>query len=57
MTVEAAQQQRDEHYQSLSSITDVLSLPSLFAQQEALHAIAGRANRIQLQQLIKEAAV
>ena len=57
MAAKAAQQQRDEHYQSLTSITDVLSLPSLFAQQEALYAIAGRANRIQLQQLIKEAAV
>ena len=56
MSVEAAQQQRDEHYQSFSTITEVLSLPSLFAQQEALHAMAGRADKIQLQLLIQDAA-
>ncbi|QMU61825.1 MAG: hypothetical protein GKR92_09000 [Gammaproteobacteria bacterium] len=55
ITVEAAQLQRKEHYQSLNSIAEVLSLPSIFAQQEALHAIAGRANRVHLQQLLKEA--
>lgn len=56
MTAEAAKQQRDEHYLSLSSITEVLSLPSLFAQQEALHTIAGRADKKQLQILLKQAA-
>ncbi len=56
MTDEATQQQHEEHYQSLNSISEVLSLPSIFAQQEALHAIAGRANRVQLQQLLKQAA-
>jgi len=56
MTVEDAQQQRKEHYQSLNSITEVLSLPSIFAQQEALHTIAGRANRVQIQLLLKQAS-
>ena len=56
MTAEAAQQQRKEHYQSLNKISEVLSLPSLFAQQEALHAVAGRADKIQLQQLLRDAA-
>ena len=56
MSAEAAQQQRDEHYQSVSSITEVLSLPSLFSQQEALHAVAGRADKKQLKKLLKQAA-
>lgn len=56
MTVEEAQLQRKNHYQSLTSITEVLSLPSYFAQQEALHSLAGRANRVELQQLLKQAA-
>ena len=56
MTAKAAQQQREDHYKNITNITEVLSLPSLFSQQEALHAIAGRADRIQLQQLLKEAA-
>ncbi len=56
MSVEEAQQQRENHYQSIKSIGEVLSLPSFFAQQEALHALAGRANRIELQQLLKQAA-
>ncbi len=56
MTVEAAQQQRKIYYKDLSSITEILSLPSLFSQQEALHTVAGRADRVQLQQLLKQAA-
>ena len=54
MSIEAAKQQRDEGYKDLNTISDVLSLPSLFAQQEALHTIAGRANKVQLLLLIKE---
>lgn len=57
MTVEEAQLQRKNHYQNLTSISEVLSLPSFFAQSEALHSLAGRANRIELQQLLKQAAV
>jgi len=53
---EVAQQQREEHYQKLTSISEVLALPSLFSQQEALHAIAGRADKIQLHELINDAA-
>lgn len=56
MTAEAAQEQRKQHYQNMYSVADILSLPSLFSQQEALYAIAGRADKIQLQKLIKEAA-
>lgn len=54
MSFEAAKQQRDEGYKNLNTISDVLSLPSLFAQQEALHTIAGRSNKVQLLLLIKE---
>lgn len=56
MTVEEAQQQRKNHYQNIISISEVLSLPSFFAQQEALHSLAGRANRVELQQLLSQAA-
>lgn len=55
MTVEDAELQRVGHYQNINSIAEILSLPSLFAQQEALYAITGRANRIQVQQLLSEA--
>jgi|GEM_PF-6253420 len=56
LSFEAAQQQREEHYQHLNNIGEVLALPSLFAQQEALHTIAGRADKIQLHLLIKQVA-
>lgn len=56
MSAEAAEQQRNDYYKSLSNISEVLSLPSYFSQQEALHAIAGRSNRVQLLQLLKQAA-
>ena len=56
MTIEAAQLQREEHYQNINSIPEILSLPSLFAQKEALHSIAGRANKILLLKLLKESA-
>jgi len=56
MSIADAQQQREEHYQQLNNIGEVLALPSLFAQQEALHTIAGRADKIQLHLLIKEVA-
>ena len=54
MSIEAAKQQRDEGYKNLNTISDVLSLPSLFAQQEALHTIAGRSNKVQILLLLKE---
>jgi hypothetical protein len=47
ISVKAAQQLHEEHYQNLNTIPEVLSLPSLFAQQEALHAIAGGADKFQ----------
>jgi hypothetical protein len=56
MTAEEAQQQRKNHYQNIVTISEVLSLPSFFTQQEALHSLAGRANRIELQQLLTQAA-
>ncbi len=56
MSIEAAQLQREEHYQNINSISEILSLPSLFAQKEALHAIAGRANKLLLLKLLKESA-
>jgi len=42
MSVAAAQLQREEHYQNLNTIPEVLSLPSLFSQQEALHVVNSR---------------
>lgn len=56
ISVEAAQQQREQHYQNINNISEVLALPSLFAQQEALHAISGRADKNKLNQLLKDAA-
>lgn len=56
ISVEATQQLRENYYQSINTISEVLSLSSLFAQQEALYIIAGRANKIQLQLLIRDAA-
>jgi len=45
MIAELARRQHKEHYQNLKNIAEVLSLPSLFAQQEALYAIAGCVNK------------
>ncbi len=56
MTIEAAQLQRKDHYQNVNSIPEILSLPSLFAQNEALYAVAGRANKLLLLKLLKETA-
>ena len=56
ISVVATQQLREEYYQSINTISEVLSLPSLFTQQEALYMIAGRADKIQLQLLIQDAA-
>ena len=54
MSTEAALLQRENHYQNITTIREVLSLPSLFAQKEALHTIAGRADRSQIQLLLTE---
>lgn len=56
ISITDAQQLRKEHYQSLNTISEILSLPSLFAQQEALYMVGGRADKIQLQLLIRDAA-
>ena len=56
ISVATAQQLREEYYQGISTISEILSLPSLFAQQEALYMIGGRADKIQLQLLIRDAA-
>ncbi len=53
LSIEAAKQQREIGYKDINTISDVLSLPSLFAQKEALHTIAGRSNKVQLLLLIK----
>jgi hypothetical protein len=56
ISVATAQQLREEYYQGINTISEILSLPSLFAQQEALYMIGGRADKIQLQLLIRDAA-
>ena len=46
---------RERHYENLSSIEDVVSLPTDFSESEALYAVAGRANTDELIRLIQEA--
>lgn len=55
MSVEAADQHRDEQYQRLTTIQEVVALPTEFARAEAAHALAGRSDSATLQGLVFEA--
>lgn len=56
VSVADAEKHRKERYANIGSITDVLALPSQFAQSEALHALAGRVDPAGIQALIFEAS-
>jgi hypothetical protein len=53
---EVAEQHRDERYEKIASISDVLALPTQFSQAEALHVLAGRSDSAAIQGLVFEAA-
>ncbi|MEL7451016.1 MAG: hypothetical protein AAFN78_17510 [Pseudomonadota bacterium] len=55
MSDTAATAHREDHYARITSIEDVLALPSDFAQSEALYALAGRSSADQLQKLVFDA--
>ncbi len=55
MSETAAEQHRDDHYRNLATIEEVYALPTEFARQEALYALAGRSNADALQALIFDA--
>lgn len=51
----AADAHRDDRYAALTTVSDVLALPSRFARSEALHALAGRSDSAAVQGLVYEA--
>ena len=53
--VEAAALHRENRYENLHSIEQILALPTEFAQTEALYTLAGRSNSDSAQNLIYEA--
>ncbi|MEM7283952.1 MAG: hypothetical protein AAF438_20240 [Pseudomonadota bacterium] len=55
ISAQEAQDHRDNFYQDLETMSDVVSLPTDFAETEALYAVAGRANAEELQVLIQQA--
>jgi len=56
ISVAAAAAHREDRYTAIRSIEDILSLPSDFAETEALYVAAGRANSGEVQNLIQQAA-
>lgn len=55
MTQAAADMHREERYAKLSSIEEIMALPTEFARAEALYALAGRSGSGAVQSLIFEA--
>ena len=55
MSTEQGDRHRDEHFEQLLTIEQVLALPSRFMRSEALHVLAGRGNSATIQGLIFEA--
>ncbi len=55
MTAAIAEQHREKRYADLGSIEDVQALPSAFARNEALYALAGRSDASRVQDLIFDA--
>ena len=46
ITVREAADHRENHYEQLEGVNDVLDLPTDFSQTEALYTIAGRADAV-----------
>jgi len=55
MTQAVAEKHRDEQYAQLTSIEEVMALPTEFARSEALYVLAGRSGSADIQRLIFEA--
>ncbi len=55
MSQAVAEQHRDEQYTGLTSVEDVIALPTEFARSEALYALAGRSDSADVQILIFDA--
>ena len=56
MNASEADVHRQSRYESIKTIEDILTLPTDFAEKEALYVIAGRADSNELQNLIHQAA-
>lgn len=56
VTTAEAEVLRKGRYESLSSIEEILALPTDFAETEALYAVAGRSNSAEVQDLMYQAA-
>ena len=55
MTPDAVERHREERYRNLSSVEEILALPTEFARAEALYALAGRSGSAAVQALVFEA--
>ena len=55
MAQAVAEKHRDEQYASLTSVEEVIALPTEFAHSEALYVLAGRSDSAGVQKLIFEA--
>ncbi|MCZ6772683.1 MAG: hypothetical protein O7G83_12015, partial [Proteobacteria bacterium] len=55
MTQAVAEKHRDEQYTRLTSVEEVIALPTAFARSEALYVLAGRSDSAGVQNLIFEA--
>ncbi|MDH3746872.1 MAG: hypothetical protein OER97_01600 [Gammaproteobacteria bacterium] len=55
MSETVAEQHREKRYADLTTIEEIYALPTDFSRSEALHALAGRSNAAQVQNLIFEA--
>jgi hypothetical protein len=55
MAQAVAEKHRDEQYTSLTSVEEVIALPTEFARSEALYVLAGRSDSAGVQNLIFEA--
>lgn len=52
---EVAEKHRDERYARLTTVEEIIALPTEFARSEALHVLAGRSDSAGVQNLIFEA--
>lgn len=55
MTQEAAEEHREESFKTVTTIEEVMRLPTEFMRSEAIHALAGRSDSAALQVLVFEA--
>ena len=56
ISMESAEQHREEGFTNIHTVEEVLALPTQFARGEALYALAGRSDSGEVQNLIQDAA-